>query len=379
MRALLLLLLLASPVVAQPVMPFSPAGGGASGYANDPNACQVSGGANCQMLAQIRGSAGTALLPSFASPAANANNDGLYFPSATSLALAVEGVLRLTLSTTGFLSTLVWQGPAGSAAAPSIAVGGSNDGIFQPAAGNVGVSTGGAVRLTINSTAATTTVPVLLPNGTAALPALSFSGDTNTGIFNAAADDIGLAVNGVSELRLTATALRPEASQGLSLGTLTQGWNQVFSTGGSTAAAYANINDTDTGLYFNSTTSLGLTLNNAAFVNLFSDRVSLITSTGSMDFNNSGNVQLSPTTPSAGSIGGFVGGSIQFAGTANTMRGTAPTAIASCAASTSGLIVYKEDTDTVGTNSQLCLCARNNGALTYSWIPIGGSLTGTCT
>ncbi|HEY4221580.1 MAG TPA: hypothetical protein VGO62_09560, partial [Myxococcota bacterium] len=65
--------------------------------------------------------------------------------------------------------------------------------------------------------------------------------------------------------------------------------------------------------------------------------------------------------------------------TLNLHRGTSPAAFPTCTSSLAGQIRYKEDTDTIATTAQLCLCARNNAALTYAWFPLNATLTGTCT
>jgi hypothetical protein len=49
---------------------------------------------------------------------------------------------------------------------------------------------------------------VTLPSGTAAAPSLSFDADADTGVFRPAADQLGLAVGGVSRAVVTATALQ---------------------------------------------------------------------------------------------------------------------------------------------------------------------------
>lgn len=48
---------------------------------------------------------------------------------------------------------------------------------------------------------------IYLPNGTAALPSLSFSGDTNTGLYSVGADQLGIAVNGANMVTVTTTGM----------------------------------------------------------------------------------------------------------------------------------------------------------------------------
>jgi hypothetical protein len=58
------------------------------------------------------------------------------------------------------------------------------------------------------------TAPLLPAAGTAALPAFSTSGDTNTGVFFPAADTIGFAVGGTDAIRINSTGLILNAASG---------------------------------------------------------------------------------------------------------------------------------------------------------------------
>jgi len=55
-------------------------------------------------------------------------------------------------------------------------------------------------------TGGTVTGPILFPSGTAAAPSISFSGDTNNGIYRVAADQIGFTTAGVQRVLLTGTS-----------------------------------------------------------------------------------------------------------------------------------------------------------------------------
>jgi hypothetical protein len=80
----------------------------------------------------------------------------------------------------------------GSAAAPAITFAGdTNTGIFSPAADTIAFSEGGTEVARINSDAQIVTLA-----GTAALPVLTFTGDVNTGIYSPGADRIGFTEGG---------------------------------------------------------------------------------------------------------------------------------------------------------------------------------------
>jgi hypothetical protein len=88
-----------------------------------------------------------------------------------------------------------------SATVPSYSWGGDpNTGLYQPAADQIGVTTGGTLRLTINTTAFTATLPWRGQNGTVGAPAYSFSGDTNTGVYLVSADNLAIATGGVQRV-----------------------------------------------------------------------------------------------------------------------------------------------------------------------------------
>src|SRR3990172_10068451 len=94
--------------------------------------------------------------------------------------------------------------PADSAAAPSYSYAGDlNTGIFSGAADTLGLSTGGTARLTATNTALTSSVPNRGAAGTAAAPTWSFSGDTDTGVFSAGANTLGLSLGGVNRVNIT--------------------------------------------------------------------------------------------------------------------------------------------------------------------------------
>lgn len=69
---------------------------------------------------------------------------------------------------------------------------------------------------------------VRLGNGTAAAPSLTFNSDTDTGIYRAAANQMGFSVNGAVEMTLDATNLLPGANDGNALGSATVSWADLY-------------------------------------------------------------------------------------------------------------------------------------------------------
>lgn len=98
---------------------------------------------------------------------------------------------------------------------PSIAYRTDPDtGIFLAGTNTVGITSGGTTNATFSPTGITfntpltaaagivSNSPVLNPDGTALLPAYSFSADTNTGIYRVGNDVLGLSVGGVQQLEI---------------------------------------------------------------------------------------------------------------------------------------------------------------------------------
>jgi hypothetical protein len=92
---------------------------------------------------------------------------------------------------------------AGTVSAPSITfTGDTNTGIYSPAADTIGFTEGGVEGLRINSNGQTSTSIA----GTASLPSFTRTGDENTGIFFPAADTIAFTEGGVEAMRIADTS-----------------------------------------------------------------------------------------------------------------------------------------------------------------------------
>ena len=97
---------------------------------------------------------------------------------------------------------------AGSAAAPGLTPAGDTDsGIFAPAADEIGISLNGQEVARFNSNGLTMTGPLRIAAGSAAAPGLTPAGDTNSGIFAPAADEIGISLNGQEVARFNSNGL----------------------------------------------------------------------------------------------------------------------------------------------------------------------------
>lgn len=122
-----------------------------------------------------------------------------------SLALESSGTTRVTLTATTLTSTLPITLPVGATTATSVNfTSDPNTGLYSPGADSCALVTGGTARFTLSTTAMTTTLPLRGQDGTASAPSLSFSGDTNCGVFRATTDVLGFSTAGSERARINA-------------------------------------------------------------------------------------------------------------------------------------------------------------------------------
>jgi len=96
-------------------------------------------------------------------------------------------------------------GSLGTAAAPVLTfLADPNTGIYSPGADQLAVATNGVQRLTVDTAATTSTLPVLHPLGAVATPSITFTGDLNTGFWSPTADTLAISTAGEERLRITA-------------------------------------------------------------------------------------------------------------------------------------------------------------------------------
>lgn len=295
-------------------------------------------------------------------------------------------------------------------------------GMFRAGAGLIGWTIAGTNRLALSSSSLTGTNVSLWPQGGAGNPSYSFSNDVHSGMYLASASDLAFAVASTKLLDMTTGGLLfgveagPTSTGTTDLGDATHAWRQLFLTQQLTPTSGSlvvngdisnisqspgNVNTDKLTAAANDSSGVGANLSSAtitAGADNAAVRVSLQSTLGSiadgspwMSFRVGTGSGGNATGTELGAVRELLGGTqfwgqqhtaaiIDFGDTGlNLHRGTTPAAFPTCTTSLAGQIRYKEDTDTSATNSQLCLCARNNAALTYAWIPIGGTLSGTCT
>lgn len=126
--------------------------------------------------------------------------------------LDVTGAVTLTSNATigGTLGvTGVSTFALGSVSTPSITFTGDTDtGFYRSSADTISVANGGAQNYILGSTLFSVNVPIGASVGTAALPTIRFQGDSDSGLWQSAVDNIDFSIGGTNRLSLNGSALK---------------------------------------------------------------------------------------------------------------------------------------------------------------------------
>ncbi|HVE15039.1 MAG TPA: hypothetical protein VNI01_16715, partial [Elusimicrobiota bacterium] len=153
------------------------------------------------LAAALLAPAGSAAAPSVA---VAESSTGLYRAAAGVLGVAAAGAPVATFSAQGVGAAL--SAPDGSAAAPSIAFTAEpGTGLHRPGAGTLALAVGGATVATV--TASGLGGALRAPDGSAAAPAVAFAAELGTGLHRPAAGTLALAVSGTTAATVTANGL----------------------------------------------------------------------------------------------------------------------------------------------------------------------------
>jgi hypothetical protein len=95
---------------------------------------------------------------------------------------------------------------ADTATSPSFTwTGALTTGIWHPTSTSVGITTSGTSRLTIATDFVTSTLPIIVPNGTVTAPGLRFASDTQTGFYRSATNTIAITTGGTQAATFDST------------------------------------------------------------------------------------------------------------------------------------------------------------------------------
>jgi hypothetical protein len=151
-------------------------------------------------------SSGAAALPAYSF--SGDPDTGMYRVGANQVGFSTAGTLRVTVDSAGVTSTVPLLAPsATSAGAPDYAFALDTDsGMYRVGANALGFSTAATQRLQIDQNAAAWTIPQRTGDGLVSTPSYSFTSDTNTGMYLVSADSLGLSAGGTLYLTINSTA-----------------------------------------------------------------------------------------------------------------------------------------------------------------------------
>lgn len=139
--------------------------------------------------------------------------------------------------------------PNGSAASPAMTFSGDTDtGFFSLAGNEMSLSNAGTRHYAFGVGALTLLSSSVIQNtdGTAGTPAFSFDNDQNTGMYSFAADDIGWTTGGTQRMHLTtsqlrvAVSIRPQADNTYGLGATGERWTDVWAANGTIQTSHSS-------------------------------------------------------------------------------------------------------------------------------------------
>jgi len=186
----------------------------------------------------------------------NADTDtGIYSTGTANLSISAGGAQQLAVTTNSVSVTGasgVLSVPLGSVSLPSYTFNGdTNTGLYRPVADNIGIACGGVQQMNITTDVVSVTgaAGVLsVPLGTVSLPSYTFTGDTNTGLYRASNDTVGVTCGGVQQFAVTTNSVSVTGAAG------------VLSVPDGTVSlpSYSFTSDPDTGFYISAANTIGI-------------------------------------------------------------------------------------------------------------------------
>lgn len=209
---------------------------------------------------QLLAKNGSAALPSYSF--ISEPTTGMFRNGSSGLGFAVGGVLAGFFNTAlAFeLTNAALRANNGSPAVPSISfINDSNTGFYRSSLGVMTAVAAGNTVFQYLSDRVRALRPLMLEDGTVALPSLSFEGDQNTGLYRIGADSIGVTTGGVLRLTIDANSSSSAAP--------------FRAPDGSNAApSYSFTSNTDTGFYLQAASTLSSVVDTVVVTQFLTDR-----------------------------------------------------------------------------------------------------------
>ena len=160
--------------------------------------------------------------------------------------------------------------------------------------------------------AETSSPQAIHPQGTAVIPGLTFSADTDTGIYRVGADEVGVSVGGVGQLSIADGALRPIVTNDIDLGSSSVQFKNAYIDGTIEADAYT-VAGTALNEYIADTIGAMVASNTETNVTVtYQDGDNTLDFVVASDLDTSGNAATATALATARDIGG-----VSFDGTGN--------------------------------------------------------------
>jgi hypothetical protein len=122
--------------------------------------------------------------------------------TAGTITAALTGAASLNVLKAGDTMTGALAAVAGTVTSPGIGISGDlNTGIYSPGADQLAVTAGGTGRLFVSTTAVSSSLAINCALGASGAPSITFSGDTNTGIWSPSADAMAVSTAGAERVR----------------------------------------------------------------------------------------------------------------------------------------------------------------------------------
>jgi hypothetical protein len=274
-------------------------------------------------------------------------------------ASAAAGVITLNSSAATMENGARFYNSVGTSGSPSYSFNGDSDtGLYGPAGNQIGVVCGGAVIASFSSVGfSLATGTLLTPGGTAGAPSHSFSGDPDTGGYSSGANQLDWATAGGQRLSLNATALTLQSSV------------VVYNSDGSAGSpGYSFASDTDTGIYRIGANSLGIATGGSLRATLDSVGITLPTS---------GQIILSAEGGSAGGVGAHASVAVADNAAVATTLSTGILIVRDINNGGNALVLYDAGTPTIISQSSAGhFATADPGASSGKyWLNSGGNIT----
>jgi hypothetical protein len=210
------------------------------------NAVSIPSGVTFSVASQVRASLGAVGAPGYSFT--GDLDTGMYSSGADSINFAAAGVQSLQLTGTAVYPIKPIYNQNGLVGTPSYTFDGDTDtGIYHAGSNDLGLVAGGTLCVEVSSTKTIFNALVLAGDGLVGTPAFSFGADQDTGMWRNGADTLAFALGGVNKIQFEAGGVHPLVRiQGID--------------GSAATPAYTFDSDTDTGLYRVGANSTGIAL-----------------------------------------------------------------------------------------------------------------------